>query len=483
MENLAVTINLPNIKLNIPEKEINFHYLEKIIFHLSRKIGQELLEKLLELIDDRLMAERERGKLPHQGKRLRYLSTLLGDITFSKRLYQDQEGKYHYLLDEKLGLEKNQRVSKAYQKIEGLLAFVSGSYRKAEGLIQEFCGDSPSFESIRGQVIRQGKKILQEEEEEINQELIKALKQTDEELTKEADGGIIYLEVDGINIHLQHEEKKRGELKLGIISKGKERRYKTGKGEAKKLQDKFTYAGIAPGDEFMSNLSILGEKRFKLSQAELVLIGGDGAPWIKEGAQNYFPNSVYQLSKFHLARNLKKSLSHHKEVQRRIRGLLKEEQIDQALKELHQERILRPEHQKEIEGLIHYIYSNQEGLNAVDRLREQGLKVEDLGAVEGNIDKSLANRFKKRGMRWSIAGALSLAKVGEKIVNNEWDSWWPREADPLRLKLDLEKVVSLDFDQGSNDKYDHTYSLPVLSGPHQDRPWVKSLKRLVSVDY
>jgi len=37
----------------------------------------------------------------------------LGDITFSKRLYQDQEGKYHYLLDEKLGLEKNQRVSKA----------------------------------------------------------------------------------------------------------------------------------------------------------------------------------------------------------------------------------------------------------------------------------------------------------------------------------------------------------------------------------
>jgi len=67
--------------------------------------------------------------------------------------------------------------------------------------------------------------------------------------------------------------------------------------------------------------------------------------------------------------------------------------------------------------LRHYIYSNQEGINAVDRLRARGLPVEDLGAVEGNIDKSLAN------------------------------------------------------------------SLPVLSGPHQDRPWVKSLKRLVSIDY
>ena len=85
-------------------------------------------------------------------------------------------------------------------------------------------------------------------------------------------------------------------------------------------------------------------------------------------------------------------------------------------------------------------------------------------------------------MRWSIPGALSLAKVGQMIVNQEWDSWWPIEANPIRLKLDLEKVVSLDFDKGANDKYDYTYSLPVLSGPHQDRPWVKSLKRLVSIN-
>jgi hypothetical protein len=482
MEDLAVTIQLPNLKLNIPEDRINFHYLEGIVFDLSRKIGQEILEELLQLIDDKLMTERERGKLSHQGKRLRYLTTLLGDITFYKRLYQDREGKYHYLLDEKLGLTKNQRVSKSYQKIEGLMAFVSGSYRKAEGLIQEFYGDSPSFESIRGQVIRQGEKILKEEKEEIDKELIRALRQTDDELTKEAGERIVYLEVDGTNIHLQNEEKKKGELKLGIISKGKERRYEKGSGEAKRLQDKFTYAGIAPGDEFMANLSILGERRFNLSQAELVLIGGDGATWIKEGAKNYFPHSVYQLDKFHLERKLKQTLPYHKKMQKEIRGLLKAEQIGEALEELNQERILRPEHKKDIEGLIHYIYSNQEGLNAVDRLRKQGLPVEDLGAVEGNIDKSLANRFKKRGMRWSIPGALSLAKVGEKIINNEWDGWWSKEITQLEPDgMKLEKVFSLDFDKG--DKYDQTYSLPVLSGPHQDRPWVKSLKRLLSVDY
>ena len=482
MENLEVTIQLPNLKLNIPEDRINFHTLERIVFDLSRKIGQELLEELLQLIDDKLKKERKRGILSNHGKRLRYMTTLLGDITFYKRLYQNISGKYLYLLDEKLGLTKNQRASKAYQKIEGLLAFVSGSYRKAEGLIREFYGYGPSFESIRGQVIRQGKKILKEEKEEIDKELIKALRPTEDELTKETERGIVYLEVDGTNIHLQQEEKTKAELKLGIISKGKERRYKGGLGEAKKLQDKFTYTSLASGDEFMSNLAILGEKRFNLSQAELVLIGGDGASWIKEGAKNYFPNSVYQLCKFHLEHKLKQTLPYHKEMQREIRNLLKEGEIDKTLKELGQERILKPEHKKDIEGLMHYIYYNQEGVNAVDRLRKQGIPVEDLGAVEGNIDKTLANRFKKRGMRWTRQGALSLAKIGEKIVNNEWDSWWPIEADPIGLKLDLEKVASLDFDKGSNDKYDHTYFLPVLSGPHQDRPWVKSLKRLVSIN-
>jgi hypothetical protein len=216
----------------------------------------------------------------------------------------------------------------------------------------------------------------------------------------------------------------------------------------------------------MSNLSILGEKRFNLSQAKLILIRGDGASWIKEGAKNYFPNFIYQLCKFHFERNLKKALSYPKEIQRRIRGLLQEGEIGKALEELHQERDLRPGPKKDLAGLMPYIYDYQEGINAIDRLRDQGLPVEDLGAIEGNIDKTLTNCFKKRGMRWSRQGAISLAKVGEKIVNNEWDSWWFKETDQMRIKSDLEKIVSLDFDKDSNDKYDHTYSLPILSGPH-----------------
>jgi hypothetical protein len=40
MENLEVTINLPNLKFNIPENNLNFHTLERIIFDLSRKTAK-----------------------------------------------------------------------------------------------------------------------------------------------------------------------------------------------------------------------------------------------------------------------------------------------------------------------------------------------------------------------------------------------------------------------------------------------------------
>ena len=106
MENLEVTLNLPNLKLNIPEDRINFHTLERIVFNLSRKIGQELLEELLQIIDDKLKKERKRGILSNHGKRLRYMTTLLGDITNKALLKIEQMIRNPYNQKEKDNLLK-----------------------------------------------------------------------------------------------------------------------------------------------------------------------------------------------------------------------------------------------------------------------------------------------------------------------------------------------------------------------------------------
>jgi hypothetical protein len=94
-----------------------------------------------------------------------------------------------------------------------------------------------------------------------------------------------------------------------------------------------------------------------------------------------------------------------------------------------------------------YLRDNADGL--VDyRLQlplteEERRKLPSLGTVEGNIDKILARRFKRRGMSWSKDGARRLTNLGTEgeILN---------------------------------------YGLPALSGPHADRPWVQVLRTLTS---
>ena len=140
MENLEITINLSFLKFKTPEEYLNFHTLDRIIFDLTRKIGQEILEELLQIIDNKLKKERKRGELSNQGKRLRHMTTLLGDIIFYKRLYRERSGKWKYLLDEKFGVKKKQRISELCEKTEGYLALISCSYSNSEDLSQRFFG-------------------------------------------------------------------------------------------------------------------------------------------------------------------------------------------------------------------------------------------------------------------------------------------------------------------------------------------------------
>jgi hypothetical protein len=132
---------------------------------------------------------------------------------------------------------------------------------------------------------------------------------------------------------------------------------------------------------------------------------------------------------------------------------------------------------KELEKLATYLINSQEGINTVDVLKEKGLPVDTMGAIKGNIDKILSNRFKKRGMSWSTSRTLNLAKIGQLIINGTWDDWWSQDDDVILKEIEPEEKVSLP----KEDKYDHTYPIQVLIGPHQDHPCVKKLKELITV--
>ncbi len=108
------------------------------------------------------------------------------------------------------------------------------------------------------------------------------------------------------------------------------------------------------------------------------------------------------------------------------------------------------------------------------------------GAMECNVDKFIAHRFKKRGMSWSVKGAQSLIKIKEAIANNEWDLWWQGRRDQ-RIQIDpepLRQLTSKDFWMKEDDKPPlMEMTLPALHGPDRNEPWAKVIREIQTIDY
>jgi len=475
MDTDTIAITFPKVKVNAEIKYLTFDSIEDMIFEISQNIACRVFEKALTDIDDTLRNRRERGKLKNTGKRGKYFLTRFGDILYTRTRYKDKENKSCYLLDEALSISKNQRISLSRARIEGFLSALS-SYREVVEGIRLLIGGPRCHEAIRQSVLKEGKLLLKNQEKKLRQ--IENLNYPDKEAPDTA-----YLEADETYITLQKKGKGKGgklAVKLGVGYSGKEARYSTGK--SKKLKEKFTFIGTGKG--FMRNLSLLAEERLSLSQVKKVIFGGDGDSWLISGIKDYFSSATYILCLYHLYKKFKESLGRRKEEQRIIKDLLLSNQIDKGLSVI--DRLIRnPYDLKEKDNLVKlysYISRNRQGITNQFKLKGKG--IERAGAIESNINKVIASRFKKRGMSWSKTGALALLKIKETILNGEWDRWWETERErnikvdkykpPLPASYFKKEVESLPLIE---------VSIPALRGPDQGKPWVGVLRKLSEVGY
>lgn len=499
----TITITLPQVKVNLPIEDITFDTLENTVFDINRQIGQKALEKALYDIDDKLRQTRQKGTLKNTGKRPKYFLTRLGDIRYKRTRYKDKEGNTRYLLNERLGLEKNQRISLSRAKIEMLISTIT-TYRGTKKNVELLTGYTRSHEAIRQSVIKEAKRIIAHQHHSI--EKTRRLEDKEENFTVAND--IAYVESDATFIRLQRRRKrtrkgkvyilrtkhrrrrqKSIEVKLGIGYTDKVKRYENGRGKGLKLKDKFTYASIGNGKTFMENLSLIAEKKLSISKAKAIIFGGDGGLYITKGIKDYFTGAIYILSKFHIKRNIKRALASRPKTQSLLNELLKRDEIDKVLSVLRRiiTRTKNRKKKKLLKELHTYIDQNQEGINPIKRIEDKAIRdrVKGAGAMEPNVDKFLAHRFKKRGMSWSIKGALGLLKVKETIVNGEWDNWWYKDRDET-IQIDpkpLKQLSAKDFWKQKQTTPLIEATMPALRGPDQSEPWAKVLRRLQSINY
>ncbi|MBL7131048.1 MAG: ISLre2 family transposase [Candidatus Omnitrophica bacterium] len=478
----TITIEFKPVKIKIPAEGLTLEALEGMVFDIRQEIGKTAFVNALREYDEVLARSRPRGRFRNICKKTKYLQTRAGDIQYKRTLYRERiTGKPRYLLDEALKIEKNQRMSLKMAQLMGALSSAS-PYRAAQEQLSKLLGLSWSHEAIRQNVIREGKPI--EEREKKEHQKIKAL---DYKMPEEVPE-VVYNEADAAYIRKQNKNKKRGrkkrhlEVKAGIGYTGKEPRYDKGKRKAKKLSQKIVYADIrAKRDEFLDRFSCISEREFGLSAVKESYLGGDGDSWIREGKKEYFHRSKYLLCPFHLFRNLRKTLPGKKQSQKKLKELFEKNKIDKALSRI--KRLTKGIRNRKLKSKLiefyGYISNNRQGIEASMQVR-MDKKVESAGAVEPNIDKVIAHRFKGRGMSWSEDGAQALLKIRQTIINGQWDNWWYKERNKkIEIKaIFKEPITATQMCKKRNITPYIEAELPCYEGPDQSKPWVGVLHEL-----
>ena len=87
-------------------------------------------------------------------------------------------------------------------------------------------------------------------------------------------------------------------------------------------------------------------------------------------------------------------------------------------------------------------------------------------------------------MTWSKNGALSLPKVKETILNNQWDDWWETERERnIKVGKYQPPLPASYFKRETETSPLIEVILPALRGPDQDKPWVGVLRKLSEAGY
>lgn len=458
--------SIPQTLLRLVEGLSDFTDWEEDVLRLSQEIAQEIASMVLRTIDEKLMNEREVG-LRLIGTRERTITTRFGPLTVERRLYRDKEGNYHFLLDEALGLESRRGCTPSLEHLSNLISSYV-PFRVASHIISQFISGAPAHASLHAVVQRTGQEKKADEREKA-----RALFEDGElPASKMRKADRLIVEADGVMVSLQREKKRRKEMKLAFSYEGWEPcsrdRYRT--------VGKTVHSGFSPTELFWQGFSVSLAQRYDLSSIKDVVLGGDGASWVR-GGNKLFPKSTYQLDRFHLKRALKRALD-GAEAARAYRKAC-DGDLNGADAILARSQECAPEERAEtIAETRRYLASNADGLPDWRKSRqEEGLR--GLGAAEGNIDKILANRFKKRGMSWTVLGGDHMAKVIQMRDNGELEDWvhsrHTRERGLVSLSVAAERLKQ---DVGKDPGAWLESHMPALEGPHSARPWVTMLREL-----
>ena len=410
----------------VTEEEIKFNNLEKKIFKFVCSFGCLIIKLILESYDRKIMKTRDTKKYRHKGLRKNTIKTVMGEVEYERVMYEVEEGgikKRVYLLDEKLHINTEGKVSEnLVEKIVETVP-ITDSYRKAETILKETTNATISFEWIRNIVVKIGDKITKKEKEERKMldkgQLVAGLKQITA-LFEEADGLWINLQGKDRKERLEKKKKKcekenkefnpkqkiKTELKLHVMYEGWKKDDKR-----HPLINKQYIAGMMKPKEMKKLRDARVYQEYDVEKIKLRVVNGDGAKWTKGITAK---GGIYQKDQFHIMQEIVRDVP--KEYRNIIEELIKSKQydkIEKAIEGLKTELGGEYKAVKKLKTLQSYLSSGLERYQDLVEVPEapEGIEYRNMGTQESQIFSKLKKRFCSGRKAFSEHGANALAKI------------------------------------------------------------------------
>lgn len=385
------------VQLTISEDDFDVNRLEGRVRAARDQAGRELLVRGLTALDE--MAMENHPKAVRQRRVERHLDTTLGPVVF-ERWRVKSGGQTTCLLDRLLGLPRHSRVSPAVKKRAAELASRM-TYREAAQVMSEESRTPVSAQSVHGWVQSMGEQVC---ERELVLHSTPAPRPAPE---------VLVAEWDDTMVGSQEQGERHFAMKLGIgYSQKKQVRPRRWK-----LADKVVYGGVEDPETFAGRFYTRMEDGFQLGRAKHVLVKGDGAEWICQGAAQVFPGHVFQLDRWHLLDRIAKFAGSQPRLWKRLRAWVFQGRVSALARSLRHLVGVDVRSEEARRELLHYVTRHAEAITAVDRLRPyvspqaRPLLTHGSGAMEKNIEIVIGRRFKRWGMRWTRRGAHHLLKL------------------------------------------------------------------------
>lgn len=377
---------------------------------------------ILETIDT-ILFESKKRKQEYETKdlRKRTLMTEYGNIEYLRRYYKNKKTKeYIYLVDEKMGIGKNERMT-----------------RDVESNIIELAHDI-SYSKTGNKVIR----------EEIISPTTVMKKVRKEELkieTKEEKKQVKRLYIEADEDHVSERGNKIGMPKLIYIHEGS---YQKGK---RNILKNIHYIGCLgkQSEDLWIEVAEYIDKKYDVKKIEKIYIGGDGATWIKEGL-NWIEKSEFVLDRFHLLKYINQATVEFTEYRNKLWyniNIFDPISVENIFKEI----INKTTDEKRKEKVIYsykYVMNQWKGIEIYET---DGKYLKGCSA-EGHISHVYADRMSSRPRTWSDDGIDKMSrlrtfvsnggKVYEELIKRKKENTKLRKYDKI-IERNIKKNVEI----------------------------------------